>query len=83
MNAIPHVTIRPVLRPTFDNTCLADYSKWVLANTETLARYWHDQGIALGLTSEDDDEFTFWLRVQHDIEVASRKRSAAHGKDSL
>lgn len=71
MNALPLVTVAPIERPQFDNRNLGQPKQWALDNSAALARYWHEQGNVLGLASDDDTDFDFWLRVQHDIEVHS------------
>ena len=78
---LPLITVAPIQRPAFDNSCIASQRQWIDANADLLARYWHDQGNILGLCPDDDTDFDFWLRVQWDIE-----RMAAclpHGGDSL
>lgn len=73
MNAVSPITIRPVLRPQFDDTHLGTLDQWVDDNANMLARYWHEQGNALGLSQDDETDFTFWLRVQYDIERSTRR----------
>ena len=75
MNAVAPITVRPLERPHFDNALLGHFNLWVDINASTLARYWHDQGNALGLGKDEDSDFSFWLRVQHDIELNARKRA--------
>jgi len=71
MNAIPLVTVAPIRRPTFENRNLGNPQRWALDNARALALYWHEQGNVLGLAMDDDTDFDFWLRVQHDIELKS------------
>jgi len=68
MNAVAPIKIRPIERPTFDNSRILDRNEWCLDNAATLARYWAEQGQALGLGKDEDTDFDFWLRVQHEIE---------------
>jgi len=68
MNAVAPITIRPIERPTFDNVNLQDFGLWCLDNAAALARYWTEQGNALGLEKDEDTDFDFWLKVQHEIE---------------
>ncbi len=68
MNAVPMVTVALLERPTFDNTHIESYQQWIDDNSTTLARYWRDQGQALGMTEEDNSDFDFWLVTQWDIE---------------
>lgn len=68
MNAVPMVTVAVLERPTFDNERIASFRQWMDDNSNTLARYWRDQGQALGLTEEDNSDFDFWLITQWDIE---------------
>jgi len=76
VNAVPQqILIRAIERPVFDNASLGNFGAWANENANALARYWRDQGVALGITKEDDEEFTFWLRVQHDIEVSAQRRA--------
>lgn len=65
------VTVAPIQRPTFDNIQIASKRLWIDANANTLARYWRDQGQVLGLTTDDDTDFDFWLTVQWEIERGS------------
>ena len=72
MNAVlKPINVAVVQRPRFDNTQIASYRMWIEDNANTLARYWHEQGNALGLGKDDDTDFDFWLRVQFDIERGS------------
>lgn len=68
MNAVPMVTVALLERPTFDNTRIESFRHWIDDNSNTLARYWRDQGQVLGLTEEDNSDFDFWLTTQWDIE---------------
>jgi len=68
VNAVAPIQIRPLERPSFDNERISDFNAWCLDNAARLARYWSDQGQALGLGKDDDTDFDFWLRVQHEIE---------------
>lgn len=81
MNAVSLITIQPVERPEFDNTDLGNFPRWMRANTGLLARYWNQLGQALGLTTDDNEDLDFWLRVQHDIEVSyqTKGRKLPHG----
>jgi hypothetical protein len=81
MNAVPLVIVRPLQRPKFDNESLDDFGHWCLENAATLARYWTDQGNALGLGKDEDTDFDFWLRCQHDLECdhARVKSRLPHG----
>lgn len=78
------ITIRPLTRPPFNQTRIADFGLWCLDNSRALARYWADCGRALGLScpeSADEQEFDLWLR-----EIWSTEKSKAclpHTGDSL
>ncbi len=61
------ITIRPLARPLFDNSRLANEALWFLDNARALASYWTACGNALGLStpnSVDEEEFNLWLRHQ-------------------
>lgn len=61
------ITVRPLLRPSFNNARLAYQGLWVLDNARALASYWTACGNALGLSapnSVDEEEFNLWLRHQ-------------------
>jgi len=75
------VMVRPIERPKFDNENLQDFGHWCLDNAATLARYWTEQGQALGLGKDEDTDFDFWLKVQHDIErdYARARSRLPHG----
>lgn len=80
MNAIPLITVAPIRRPAFDNSCIASQRQWTDSNATLLARYWQDQGNILGVSPTDDTDFDFWLRVQWDIERKSEeRRKLPHG----
>lgn len=80
MNAIPLVTVAPIKRPPFDNSCIASQRQWIESNAALLARYWSDQGNILGISPTDDGDFDYWLRVQWDIErTAESRRRLPHG----
>jgi hypothetical protein len=84
VNAVSPITIRPVERPAFDNTHMGDWKRWAQDNTGLLARYWHQQGQALGLGQDDNEDLDFWIRVQHDIELNARTRARLpHGGGAL
>jgi len=69
VNAVAPIQIRPLERPAFDNSRISDFNAWCLDNAARLARYWSDQGQALGLDKDEDTDFDFWLKVQHEIEM--------------
>ena len=84
MNAVELITIRPIERPQFDNRHLADFSRWMHANTGTLAGYWRQLGQALGLGKDDEQDLDIWLRLQWEIERGIQVRSRLpHGESLL
>jgi len=80
---LPLITVAPIQRPAFDNSCIASQRQWIDANADLLARYWHDQGNILGLCPDDDTDFDFWLRVQWDIERENRTTARLPHGDTL
>jgi hypothetical protein len=62
-------TIRPIERPSFRNEHLHDYILWLEDNALTLQLYWRQLGIGLGLSSDDEEEFGYWLKCEWDIET--------------
>lgn len=64
------ITVRPLLRPAFDNKRVESRDTWIDDNSNLLARYWRDLGAAVGISESDTAEIDFWLRVQWDIERA-------------
>lgn len=76
------ITIRPLLRPRFDNANLGCESLWIVDNARMLARVWTEQSRAIGMApTEGMGDFDRWLSTQHDIEMALRgpKSRLPHG----
>jgi hypothetical protein len=76
------ITVRPLLRPTFDNRNIDCRGLWIVDNTAALVRYWHDCGQVLGMSSDDDTDLDLWLDTQYDREV-SQMRRIPHGAGAL
>lgn len=70
MNAI---TIRPLIRPQFDDSRLDCKGHWLIDNAVTLAKLWIEQSAAIGMKPDENaEDFDLWLSSQHDIEMALR-----------
>jgi hypothetical protein len=67
------IAIRCLERPKWDNTNLGKPYFWMLDNLNALARFWKECGHALGLSEEDEEELTIWIRCQHDMELAKHR----------
>lgn len=65
------ITIRPLVRPQFDNSHIQFRGMWELDNAKALADYWTACGNALGMTEEDLTEFGLWLRHQWEQEKSA------------
>lgn len=67
------ISIHPIQRPQFDNRRISQRAFWFLDNTQTLARYWRECGMAIGLenpTEVDHQEFDLWLTTMWERERA-------------
>ena len=68
MNAIPLITVTPILRPTYCNRHIADYGRWFQNNERTLTDYWNLLITGDGAGPLGEDDFFLFCRVQHDCE---------------
>ena len=60
------VTIRPVVRPTYDDTHLGHEGLWILDNSAALARWWTLSGRQLGIDdAEGDRDVELFCKEQH------------------
>jgi len=93
MNAIPKITVRPILPPQYCNepVTLAMFERWFICNHAELCRYWAELKsceLPQRLCTEESlrQEFLFWSQCQYDIaritaDVALKERLRHESKD--
>jgi hypothetical protein len=77
------IKVKPIARPTFDNTHLGQERSWINANSLTLARYFYELGDRKIVVTPGAD-LQLWTRVQHELEITYQARARLpHGAGSL
>ncbi len=69
IEALKPITVKPVTRPIFRNTHIADFAQWYAMNLLALVDYWNELVTPDGLGPLGDDDFFQFSRIQHEREL--------------
>jgi hypothetical protein len=80
------ITVKPIARPIYRNTHIADYGQWSAMNLQALTDYWNALVTPDALGPLGEDDFFIFCRIQHERELDQRdeyKRAYGSTRDTL
>lgn len=86
LEAAKPITVKPVVRPIFRNTHIADYGSWLQQNLQALTDYWNALVTPDALGPLGEDDFHIFSLIQHERELDQQeeyKRAYGSMRDIL
>lgn len=80
------ITVKPIVRPTYNNRGLLDFATWRETNLQALTDYWNALTAAGDQDILGEEDFHMFTLVQHDRELDTRdeyKRCYGSMRDQL
>lgn len=68
MDMLATIEIRPIQRPTYNNTRIRDYALWLETNILTLTDYWNDLVSEDGVGPISEDDMFYFCLAQYESE---------------